>query len=319
MKDKLWFVAPKTKDLASAYEEHPATKRIVAAEAFTVSLRTVMVAQDMDGFLRGDNDVLVLSAASLGEKPAVQRVHYYEEELPAGTVLKDFIAETMYVCDDYSGTDRLWMELNIVEVDTDTGERKALLSAFKSFAVTAGAVFPATLPYSMAASGIFSAIEKLVSALETDEPALKVPVTLYPPDRMGAPLQRGSFVVFANPVEGGDYELQANGELAMKSGGAVVTTYVVFTAEPVKVVSPEWIISQRVATLLTQITEGNRNTAKGSVDFLNDTLQLYSNFSDLRRYLGIMKRKEQGSMTAEEKALMDRIGVREELKPFLPK
>ena len=129
MKDKLWFVAPKTKDLTSAYEEHPATKRVVAAEAFTVSLRTVMVAQDMDGFLRGDNDVLVLSAASLGEKPAVQRVHYYEEELPAGTVLKDFIAETMYVCDDYSGTDRLWMELNIVEVDTDTGERKALLSA----------------------------------------------------------------------------------------------------------------------------------------------------------------------------------------------
>ena len=136
---------------------------------------------------------------------------------------------------------------------------------------------------------------------------------------MGAPLQRGSFVVFANPVEGGDYELQANGELTMKSGAAVGTTYVVFTAEPVKVVSPEWIISQRVATLLTQITEGNRNTAKGSVDFLNDTLQLYSNFSDLRRYLDIMKRKEQGSMTAEEKALMDRIGVQEELKPFLPK
>jgi disulfide oxidoreductase YuzD len=70
---------------------------------------------------------------------------------------------------------------------------------------------------------------------------------------------------------------------------------------------------------LTQITEGNRNTAKGSVDFLNDTLKLYSNFSDLRRYLDIMKKKEQGSMTAEEKALMDRIGVREELKPFLPK
>lgn len=318
MKDKVWFVAPGTSELASAYAAHPAVKRIAAAQAFTVSLRSVMVEEDLDGFLRKDNDILITTAASLGDRPVVQRVHYYEDDLPARTVIKDFIAETMFVCDDYSGTSRLWLEVNITEADTDTGERKGLVSGFTSLAATAGAAFPVVMPYAMIAAGAARAMDKLAGALEKNTPVIKCPVALYPPDRQGAPLQPGNYVVFANPVDGGRYELQGNFELALRSGDPADVSYAVFSVETVRDISPQWIVSQRVATLLTQLDKGNSNSPLASIDFLNGSIQQYSNFVDLKRYLELARKAPSG-LTEEEKQLMARIGAKDDLKPFLPK
>jgi len=79
MKDNVWFVAPGSERLESAYEAHPEAKRIENAQAFTAEHKTVMVAEDLEGFLRGGNDVLIITWTSLGEQPKVQRVHYYED------------------------------------------------------------------------------------------------------------------------------------------------------------------------------------------------------------------------------------------------
>jgi hypothetical protein len=318
MKDKLWFVPPGSKELKSPYETDFAAKRIGSADPITVTLRSAMVAEDLEGLFRGDNDILILTSASLGERPLVQRVHYYEEEVPPKTVLKNFIAETMFIWDDYSGMDRLWLEVDIMEIDTDTGERNALVNALTSLAATAGAAFPAVVPYTMAASGIAAAIERLISALEKNVPVVKCPMAFYPPPRSGAPLQTGSYVVFANPVDGSKYRLHSNQELESKSGSAPDKSYVVFTIETVKADSPQWLISQRVATLLTQLDKGNPNTPAASIDFLNDTLKQYCNFLDLKRYLEL-KRKDPNVLRQAEKDLLDRIARREDLLPFLPK
>jgi hypothetical protein len=277
-----------------------------------------MVAEDLEGLFRGDNDILILTSASLGERPLVQRVHYYEDEVPPKTALKNFIAETMFVWDDYSGMDRLWLEVNIMEIDTDTGERNALMNAFTNLAATGGAAFPALVPYTMAACGIAAAIEKLISALEKNVSVLRCPMTFYPPPRTGAPFQTGSYVVFQTPVDGGNYRLQPNQELETKSGSTLDKSYVVFTIEAVKADSPQWLISQRVATLLTQLERGNPNTPAASLDFLTDTLKQYSNFLSLRRYIEL-KKKDVNRLTQAERDLMDRIAEREDLLPFLPK
>jgi hypothetical protein len=320
MNEKVWHVNPTTKGLVSAYEVQPYAKRLVAAQPFTVSLQTVMVADDLDGWPRGDNDLLVITSSSLGEAPQVQRVHFYGEEIKAGTILKNFYAQTMFVCADYSATDRLWLELKVLEIDTDTGERKALTNSFGKMAAVAGSVFPVAMPYAALASGIASAIEKLISALEKNVSAIECPIALYPPDRpdAGMPLQTGTFVVFSQEVDGTEYQFEPNLMLKRVDGKDIKVAYAIFTIEAVKSISPMWVISQKVATLLTQIELGNDKTAAGTIDFLTDTLQQYSNFKDLERYAEL-KSKDPAKLTDEEKQLMEQIAKRNELKPFLPK
>ncbi len=320
MNEKVWHINRSTKQLVSAYAAQPYAKKLVAAQQFSVSLKSVMVADDLDGWPRGDNDLLLTTSSSLGEAPKVQRVHYYAEEIKAKTVLKHFYGETMFVCEDYSGTDRLWLEINVSEVDTDTGERKALTNAFSKLAATAGAVFPLAMPYAALASGVTIAAEKLISALEENVSAIECPIALYSPDRpdAGMPLQTGTYVVFSQEVDGSEYQFEQGFKIKRVDGKGVGVAYAIFTVEAVKSVSPNWVISQKVATLLTQINQGNNNSPAGTIDFLKDTLEQYSNFKDLKRYAQL-KAKDPAKLTDEEKQLMEQITKRDELKPFLPR
>jgi hypothetical protein len=317
MKGTTWQVNPKTGALVPAYQVQPYAKQLVAAHPFTVSLKSVMVADDLDGWPRGDNDLLLMSDSALGERPIVRRIHHYAEEIPPKTVLRDFFAETVFVCDDYSASERLWLELKVVEVDTDTGDRKALTNAFTK---VGGAVFPTTLPYAALGSGVVMAVEKLISALESNVGVIECPMALYPPDRpdAGMPLQTGTYVVFSQQVDGAEYAFIPGFELRRVDDKEVKVGYAVFTIGAVKGISPQWVISQKVATLLTQIDQGNDTAAKGTIDFLADILQQYSNFRALKRYAEL-KAKDPFALTEEEKQLMERIAKMDGLAPFLPK
>ncbi|MFQ5881514.1 MAG: hypothetical protein ACE5I9_03420 [Candidatus Methylomirabilales bacterium] len=316
MFDNVWLVLPRTKDLVSPYDLYSTSKPIEAAQPFTVSMATVVVAEDLDGILRGKNDVLVLSKSSLGAQPFVERVHFYGEEIPKGRPIRHMFAPSVFVTDDYSGTDHLWLELNVVEVDTDTGERKAAVSAFQSLSAMAGAVFPAIVPYLFAASKAAGVVNKLISALEDDEHVIKIQFSLHPGDpRPGnPPFQAGTYVAFGRPQDPAKYKLQSNGLLTIGNKPASVS-YAVFNVAPEKRVNPDFVLTQKVATLLTQM-KGNPNTPKASIKFLNETLTGYSNFKKLGRYLDLKKKK---NPTDKEKALMAEIAKIEGLKPFLPK
>ncbi len=319
MEEKVWHINTKTKKLSSAYEVQPYAKSLVSAQPFTISLKSVMVADDLDGWPRGDNDLLLITIAALGESPKVQRVHYYADEIKPKTVLKNFYGETMFVCSDYSGNDRLWLEMRIIEVDTDTGERKALTNTFSKLAITAGAVFPVAMPYAAVASGITTATEKLISALEKNVSAIECPIALYPANRLdaGMPLQTGTYAVFGQEIDGNEYLFEPNFTLSRADNKEVKVAYTIFTIEAVKSVSHNYDISQKIATLLTQLERGNDNSASATLDFLNDTLQQYANFQDLKRYAEL-KSKDPAKLSDEEKQLMEQIAKRADLKPFLP-
>lgn len=317
MKDNVWFVLPKTKELVSPYELQFKSKAIEAAQPFTASMVNVVVADDLDGIIRGKNDILVLTKSSLGEKPFVERIHYYEEEVPKGRPIRNIFADNVFVTDDYNGMDRLWIELNVIEVDTDTGERKAAIQEFQSLASTTGAVFPVTIPYAFIASAALDVIEKLTSAFEKDTNVVKVPFALHPGDpRPGkAPLQSGTYIAFARRQNPSKYELQPNGLLTAGNKKSKVS-YAVFNISPVKQVCQKFLMNQKIATLLTQMKNGNNNSVTGTLEFLSDTLAKYSNFKKLNRYLDL-KTKE--ALTEKEKTLVKEIETIAELKPFLPK
>lgn len=319
MNDNIWLVLPKKDELVSPYDLYDTSKRIAAAQAFSVTMTNAVVAQDLDGIFRGKNDILLLSKSSLGAQPEVERIHYYEEGVDAGKPLKNLLANSVFVTDDYNGKDRLWLEMNVLEIDTDTGERKAAVQAFQGLASTAGAVFPAAVPYAFGVSAAVTVVEKLISALEEDEKVVKVPLSLHAdePGPGRAPLQVGSFIAFAQPVDPEKYRLDKNGNVYQRANNKPSeVSYCVFTVRPEPEVVPDYVLSQKVATLLTQIQKGNKNSALGTIAFLQDTLTQYSNFKKLQRYRGLIGK---ASPTAEEKALLEEIGGLEALQPFLPK
>jgi len=315
--DHLWLVEPETRRLVSPYRRHADSKPLVAAQPFTAAVVSIVVDEDLDGFLRGNNDILVLTRSSLGEHPLVERVHYFEEGVEKGRPIRNLLADTMFVCEDYSGQDRLWLELNVVEVDTDTGERKAALNAFEAMASSAGAVFPAVLPYATGATAVLRVVEKLVGALERDEDVVKIPVAFHPGrERIGrAPLQEGTFVATSRPVDPSRLKLGESGVLtgAGKSPGL---SYIVFEIFGQRSPSPALVLNQKIATLLTQLRDRNAGTARSTMDFLGETVASYAHFGRLRRHLEL--REKGADASPEEKALMAAIERTEALKPFLP-
>lgn len=318
MIDNIWLVLPRTDGLRSPYELYETSRRIRAAQSFSVALTNAVVAQDLDGFLRGKNDIMLLTKSSLGQQPQVERIHYYEEEVEKGKPIKNLLGNSVFVADDYNGKDRLWLEMNVLEIDTDTGERKGAIQAFGSLAATAGAVFPAIVPYAFAASAVLQVVEKLLSALDKDENVVKVPLSLHAdePQPGRAPLQVGSYIAFAQPVDPEKYRLDKNGNVyERKDNRPANISYCVFTVLPEKELAPEHVLNQKVATLLTQIRSGNRNSALGTLAFLQDTLTQYANFKKLARYRDLLKKTDPAP---EEKALMEEIASLEILQPFLP-
>lgn len=282
--DRIWFNPPNSDELISPFSD-PRGVVIQAAQAFSVSLRSFCVADDLDGFFRGDNDILVTSRAALGAKPPVDRVHYFQEELPVGETQRSLLAESMFVCDDYNGVDSLWLELQVVEIDTSDNERSALVAAFRNLAVAAGAIFPAILPYTALGAGLLSSLNKLWSAIEKDTQVIRSPLRLEPSDRFGAKLQPGIYVVFQTPVKGEDFRMKPGFILETPDGYAPRQSYATYSVEAVKALSPDFVVSDKVATLLTQLRDSSRASGvASSFDFLRDTLSNYSNFEQLRRY-----------------------------------
>ena len=302
--------------LVSPYKYYDWTKPILAAKPFSASVVSTVVAEDLDGIFRGKNDILILTRSSLGQQPLIERIHFFEKEIDKGQPITNLFSNSAFVSDDYNGNDRLYLELNILEIDTDMGERKAANSAFQSLAATAGAVFPAIVPYAFATSAAVGLVEKLVSALEKDTNVIKIPISFYPGRQKKGytPFQEGTYVVFAKPQKPDGIVLDDSGLLQSENDISDLS-YAVFDVYTEKRVSPDFVISQKLATLLTQLRDGNKNTARNSIEFVEETLQGYSNFKKLERYIEL---KDKDSRSEEEDELMAEIKRINEIKPFMP-
>lgn len=320
MENNLWLVDQKTGNLINPYQIHEESNRIKPAQSFTVSLNSVVVNENFESFLRGKNDIMILSKSSLGGDPAVERVHFFEKEIPVGQPISNLFSGNIYIADDYSGIDTLWFEINVLEIDKDTGERESTVNAFQSLAGTAGAVFPAIIPYTFAASSLAKVITGLISALEKNDNIIKHSIRYYPPNnsqrRGKAPLQAGQYVLFRTPLDASGAVLENNGLIKFKETTAT-DSYAVFDITPSININPAFIINQKIATLMTQINSAkNGNALESTMKFLNETLVDYSNFRKLERYIDLNE-KPVSDLTDEEKELMEKIKTVDDLKPFL--
>lgn len=319
-RDCLWYVPFDTTQLLSAYEPHRHCPVVTAAQPFTVEMRAARVEDDPHSplyhWVHGSDGILILSNAVLGDKPTLQRVHYYADHPVAKEVINDFMAGTIYVCGDYSGHDHFWLEIRVLSVKADPQGSAALISKFNALASEAGAIFPAVMPYTLAADGVLKTVENFVDSSARNCDVIRYPVRFNPAGH-GYPLLRpGSYVVFPRATQAGHFQLADNEQLVTADGADALVTHAVFTIENKNEPDPDFVTSQRVAMLLTQIDSGNQNADQASVQFVTDTLTQYGNFKDLQRYDEL---KSQPARSVDEQKIMDRLALRPELQPFLPK
>jgi hypothetical protein len=325
--NSLWYApfnARGPQPLQSVYDPPPAATDIAEAATFTVSLETAMVGRRpppdlLDAILHRRRDILISSEAFLGNKPPTQRVHLYDHQVPTDEPVKEFLASTMFVCEDYK-RERLWLDVKIVEARS-SDRRDDAVKAFQAMAASAGAVFPVTLPYTAFASTLSKTVDSVADAIESKPlMVLSRPIELFASGSVNcAQLQLGRYVAFPEDVDGSSFQLGVNGVLIATSGARVELPYVVVRVDSGQQVTPEMVVSQRIATLLTGLQSGNQSDpAATSLKFLQETLTAYSNFKDLKRYTEL-KAKRPGALTKAEKELMARFEAREDLQPFLPK
>jgi hypothetical protein len=340
MEDCVWYVPFGSADghLQSAYEADAAAA-IASAQPFTVSLQTVHLSHGhraslLERLLRHGRDFVILTYSTLGAKPKIQRVHYYAHDVDPAVPMSvhDLLSDVIYLCDDYSGKDHLYVELHAMMIDTGS-ENAATADAFRSLASTVGAVFPIMLPYTALADGVVNALDKFFGGgQEQAREELLSPLELRPPGTRDAKtLQQGRYVVFPSQadgkqsagVDGTQYRLLENDQLARQDGTVEESiSYAVFRIDPVSEPSldVDSVVAQRVATLLTGLnndrTGASTDPVRTSLGFLQDTLTAYTNFTDLQRYQQLANKPQR---TPAEQTLMDQLAKRPELQPFLPK
>lgn len=315
----VYLALPREDELLSPYKLYEGRSRpIKKAENFSVSIATVVVDEHLDGIFGKDNDLLILTRSALGSRPVVERVHFYGEEIEKGQPISNLLANLAFVAEDYDPLERLWCELVVLEIDRHReSERKAAVDAFRNLAATTGAIFPAMVPYAFGVAAAAGVVEKLVSRLARDKYVVSVPVALHGAESMRGemPLQEGTYVAFSGPVDASGWRLSDSGQL--EGRGIEGHSYVVFNIAPKAFVGHTEITSQKIATLLTQLRDGNPASARSAIEFLRETLDSYSNFDKLHRYLEL-KRMEPAKRTDAEKAVMESIEQIEALQPFLP-
>lgn len=293
--------------------------RVRRAEAITVSLLTLRIAEDYDGFFRKKNDLLVTSQSAFGRRPRLQNVHLYREDVPETLVVGDFYANTVIVNDDYDGREQLWLGFGVHEIDRlEDDDRTAAAAGFGQLASTAGAVFPVLVPFAFAADKVVSSVAKLVSRLSKNRKVLTAEILLETEPTAGPPLigrrmlQAGTYVCVNEAHD--PAELLFDGSLRTQAGTDPELSFLAFDIRRGNLPAPDYTLTQRIATLVTQLEAGNQSSPKVAIDFLRETMGEYDAFRKLRRYRELLDKPDK---TDEEQALLERLGKLPALKGFI--
>lgn len=256
--ERLWFVPPGSRELVSPYVALDGDQPIEPGAAVSVSLIAAVLGRSFESAWRGDNDVLLASRSAWGGGAVSRRIHAWEPELPVGTPIRDLLADSVALADGFESS-RLWLELEVVEVDRlAAGPRQRALSQLRELGAAAGAIYPTLLPWLTGAGAAGQVLHTLISALEKDVCVLRVPVALHGVENGGgrpgrALLREGAFVAFDRSVDATDLQLSEAGTLSRANLTLSQASYVVFDIRSVAGIERESVVQAEVAALVEQL------------------------------------------------------------------
>lgn len=339
MEDTVWFVPFNSEhgQLQSIYQAEQSST-VAIHDVFTVSLERLYLAHGhkqsfLDRMIHRGCDVLILTTSSLGNSTPIERVHYFEPRPDPSTSLEvtDLLSDQVYICPDYSGTDHLYVKLEMMVIDTGD-QQAAVMETLQTLASTAGAIFPSIMPYVSLTENIAHAIEGLIGISQPhSREDLFTTLELRPPGSpSGKQLQYGRYVVFpkrtddhdVQDIDGTSYSLLDNSQLAKHDGKSERNlSYVVLRVDRAN--EPSFFdsnIQQQVASILTTLQKNQHgltdNPANTAIGVLTELAEAAYTLKGLQKYNSLVK-LDSSTLSPEQNKLLNQLRSRPDLQPYM--
>jgi hypothetical protein len=280
-----------------------------SAQPMTVRLRGVMTAESRELFLKGGNDLVVVSKFQIGDEPPVERLHFMDNDTELGWH-DDFFDDIIFTTRDFTG-ERLTLRLQVYDVDSLN--RNLVESANQLAKKTAG-IFPQLAPYAGAVDFAVDPIVTLVDTLDDHDQILDDRITLEVADPEVARklLQPGLMVCLREPIDGG-CELRDDLQVVRSNGSEYDSSYAVIEVLRERLADRDQEITQKAAKLVAEL-QGKGQSSRTGLFFLRETLEAYNNFQRLERARSL---RSQDELSDSEKELLADLESDTDLKPYL--
>ena len=266
-----------------------------AGSPFTISLESFSVQDSHDD--SGTNDLLVRTLVRYGDEPKAETINFFGTGVAAGSFMENLEYEHMFSRRDFSESDRVWIALEIVEVDKGL-EQESIASGLSKMRSKFGAIFPALIPFATVAGvamETMKGLQKLRLSASQNKQILSSQLDLYAKEVSGgdAPLRCGAYIFFNEEIQGVQYRLGSGFKLkrtALKDKNAPIShDYAVVKITPGFIDSgkdPDEILkSQELAKVLSQEgAEASEDQRSAHFDFLAQLIESANKIRDVDYY-----------------------------------
>lgn len=292
------------------------------AQKFTILVHGLWVREKKD--LTSGNDLVVVTKHQMGDRPSVDKLHFYQANVAPSKYEGSFFHPVVYATQDYRTTDsKLTLEVGVYDEDGLNGaEATALQAAIQGAATAAAIAFPVFAPYAGLAAGVASATAQLLNNLNQHDRIIRGRIDLdfnKPANRGYKLFQAGFFVCFSQPVDATGLCLGSTGKIYLQASNDQWveykdTSYIVLRVVRDFLQPPDYVIDEKAATLMSELT-GKRDATVTSLNFLRDTLNAYNSYRRLQRYVEL---KGKMDLNENERALLAELEKDPALRPYLP-
>lgn len=266
-----------------------------AGSPFTISLEAFAIqnAHDSDG----TNDLLVRTFVRYGDEPKTETINYFGTDIAAASFVDNLEYEHVFSRRDFSENVRIWLSLEIAEIDKGLA-KDDVASGLEKMRAQFGAVFSSFIPFATVAGvamDTVSGLKKIRESASQNKKILSSQIDLYAMTFSGgdAPLRCGAYVFFNEDVPGVQYRLGSGFKLkraAIKDKDVpILHDYAVVKITPGFIDSgknPEEILkNQELAKVLSSEDDGaSAEQRSDHFDFLSGLIDSANKLKDIDYY-----------------------------------
>ena len=301
--------------------------RLEAAQPVSVTVEGVWVRDDLDPLAAGANDLVVATRHRVGAGPIVDKLHFYAREVEEQRWVGDFFHPLVWGTGDLrpAETGELTLELRVYDEDgLDSDEAAALESVIEAGAGAAAVAFPLFAPLAGLAAGLGRALAGLIERLDDHDRVLEGRIRLAvdtPPDAGWSLLQPGFLVCFAEELDASGLFLLPDRRVHVQRGSGLRlfrdASYAVLRVARRAQLTPDLLLDQRAATLLSELEQGRRGGRAGPLVALRAPLAGAATLARLARLGELGARAGGAPLTVDEERLLTELRADPALQPYL--
>ncbi len=329
---KYWFVPLDEIQNDEGAKLRPARSKILESdrivkegEAFTISLESFYVKKNYETDGSG-NDLLVRSWVKYGNEPTAERIHFFQKDVPDQFIGENLPAEHILSKQDHSDDNRLFITLEITEIDKGLKSKSSIHDKISTISGTFGAVFSAILPFTEVGSDLVDLLDKLRNGRAKNISVFQSSLDLYGEASYESPLRYGAYIFFNQEVQAVMYKLL---DLKLKPvsdqlrGQNPLHDYAIIKIVPGIINSgdsSELLINQQIASVLSQLDENEKkdeSKLREHFKFLQDTIKSANKMQDLEYFYNLRLKQKLGKQLSEAQQKRY-IEIAEKLGKYIP-